>query len=210
MRPLPLAGWAASALGLAAAALSQAAPGPAEARNPAKSSVQPGYIVLEGVKVDVLTDEKLAYRIEALLGQMNEETREIEMEKPSVSVYDDAQQVKDQATGFRGRVWPVTLKVKDETTGVEEETTKYDWSLEGGVSLVAADGAEVTAMKMAYSSEKQMIYSRSGVEYRLPTGKGGTFIGDAEEFEVEIDPASQKASKWRLGGRVNLIAEFEQ
>lgn len=165
-------------------------------------------ILIERLLIRVVSDAKLAYQIEAGMGRMNEDTREIEMSRPNVNIYGEGEQVKQSVRSTLGRMWPVTITVT-EKDGKEKEVSKFDWSLTGNVAFESAEGYRVKSEELNFSSAQRNITSQRGVEYRMPTGRGTILSGKANQFEARVDPDSGQMTGWTLGGGVELSADPE-
>lgn len=191
-----------SALAVAALVLAQAT---AQGGDFAPSTSE---ILIERLMIRVVSDAKLAYQIEAGMGRMNEDTREIEMSRPNVNIYGEGEQVKQSVRSTLGRMWPVTITVT-EKDGKEKEVSKFDWSLTGNVAFESAEGYRVKSEELNFSSAQRNITSQRGVEYRMPTGRGTILSGKANQFEARVDPDSGQMTGWTLGGGVELSADPE-
>ncbi len=163
----------------------------------------------EHITLDVMNDQKLVYRIEADKGTMDEDTRIFELVSPHVRIYDDDAGIKQEMVSTAGKAWPVTAKTTDEA-GVERESTRYDWSLNGNVDFRSADGYIVKSSELVFDNERSTFTSTKGVEYRIPTGRGSVFEGQAEEFEAVIDEANGALKQWKLTGHVQLTTQKEE
>jgi hypothetical protein len=172
----------------------------------AQMRAKPGIIQIEGLTVRVHSNDRLAYRITAEAGQMEEESQIVELTRPDVEIYDENREIKQQVAGWRGKLWPVKIQT-EQPDGQTKETTKYDWSLAGDVLFEGADGSRVQALEMHFHNESQSVTATTGVQFRMAAGEGSMLSGSADEFEAQIDPATGGINRWVLTGNVTLTAE---
>ncbi len=185
------------------------APSVLAASKPDSGSSSTSKIVFEDLSVDVLAGAKLSYRIVAATGEMDEESRIVEMKKPDVKIYDSQEAEQQRVSSLAGKLWPVTL---EETLpdGSKIEVSKYDWQLDGDVQFQSAEGHEIRSPELIFNSKERNISSRRGVQYRIPTGRGSILSGEATEFVADIDPESGAVKGWALTGGVKLAARSEK
>lgn len=175
----------------------------------AATSLPPGLIVVEDVRVEILNSRKLSYRIRATRGEMSEETREVLLDRPRVEIFDENEAVRNRLGGAGGRFWPVKVRTTDET-GVERAVTKYNWDLSGDVTVASDQGHAIRTESILYDSATGTLSSKDRLDFRVPTGRGSILAGSAGEFEVELDKDSGKLKKWTLRKEVRLISTPEE
>lgn len=155
--------------------------------------------------MEVMNSRRLAYRIEAGSGDMNEDSRVINMVEPFVRIYGEDGGLSQKIQGLRGRVWPVDVKLPPAEGEREGKTvTKYDWRLQGGVIFESAEGYWLQSDEMSFTNEDRYLSSDAGVAYTLPTGRGSTLSGKARRFRAGLDAETGRLHSWSVIGDVEL------
>lgn len=179
---------------------------PPEATGPDAEPFDDSIKLLDGLRADVMTGGKPAYRIQGQEGRFKEATRIIELDKPEVQIYDENSAVKEHLTGDTGRMWPVKFKL-DPPAGSDQkakEVEKYDWALQGGVIFQSVQGHRVQAPAIAFDSRTGIIRSDQGLEYQIPSGKKGFLRGEARELDVAVEGAGGGLKQWNMKGMIKL------
>ena len=178
---------------LAPAALSQQSP-----QTP--QTLEGRFIELsEGIRIDVMSNQRLAYLIEADEGVLEEESRIIWLEGVQVSIYGVDEEIREEISGQSARVWPVKVWIL-ESDGSAKLTEQFDWSLSGGVRFRSAEGYFLRTPELRFNHRENSISSIQGVEYQLPTGENGHLVGRAEKFKAVIDHESGTMNRWEING----------
>lgn len=166
-------------------------------------------VELDDVHAEVRTGESLAYEIDAARGFYAADSRTVTMEGPQVRIYDRQGQLKDRVQGREGRMWPVPAVVTQED-GTDVVVTKYNWSIRGDVVFQSEQGYRLKTTELFFDHQTSEIRSESGIEYLIPTGRGGVFEGTANEFRSELGGASSLPRNWILTGAVELNMREEK
>jgi hypothetical protein len=162
--------------------------------------------ISEGISVDIYTAGILTHRIESERGLMQEETRNVWMERPRVQIFENGEAAR-VVTGEQGRLWPVNIQTPKED-GTVEEVTKFDWQICGGVTFHSADGQSVETPELKFDNGSRMIRGDKGVKFELPAGKEGEIaLGNAVGFEVAVDTQAGGLGEWKLIGPGELRFE---
>lgn len=166
-------------------------------------------IILQAIRLEVMNSRRLAYRIRAESGTMDEETREIRMKRPDVEIYGEDGALSQQIRGESGEVWPVDVVVRETgpeapAGGAERTVTKYDWKLSGDVTFESVEGYRLSSDRMRFTNQDRYLSSDAGVDYRLPTGRGSLLEGSARSFRAGIDPDTGRLHSWAVMGDVVL------
>lgn len=179
-----------------------AASGGAVAANcllPADLDVDNLIEISEGLRFDMMSRDRLIYRIVADQGLLEEASRVIWLDGPRVEIYDAQAGLAKRVHGDHGRLWPVTIRTVNDQ-GKIEETRKFDWALCGSVVFESTEGYYVETSELAFSAERQLITSEQGVVYRFPVSQGESLYGEARGFVAEVDPETRGLSRWTLHG----------
>lgn len=163
-------------------------------------------IELEDLRAKVLQGDTLAYEIIAAKGTLGEKSRRIDLEGPTVKIYDRQGQLTDEVSGRSGRFWPETIQIPQEN-GAAREVTKYNWALEGDVTFRSQNGMSIETPSMHYSHEVDLIQADEGVRYVIPTGRGSLLRGTAQRFETTMGGGGEAFKTWTLMGNVHLKTE---
>lgn len=163
-------------------------------------------IELEDLRAKVLQGDTLAYEIIASKGTLGEKSRRIDLEEPTVKIYNRQGELTDEVVGKRGRFWPETIQMPREN-GTTREVTKYNWALEGDVTFRSQNGMFIETPSMHYSHDVDLIQSDEGVRYVFPTGRGSLFRGTAQRFETTMGGGGRAFKTWTLIGNVHLKTE---
>lgn len=176
------------------------------------ADIQPAgrdLVELDDVRAEVRTGETLAYEIEAAKGFYAADSRTVMLQGPRVSIYDRQGQLKDRVRGQEGRMWPVPAVVTQED-GSETVVTKYNWSIQGDVVFQSEQGYELRTPELFFDHQTSEIRSESGIEYLIPTGRGGVFEGTANEFRSVLGDETSTPQNWVLTGAVQLTMREEK
>ncbi len=166
-------------------------------------------VELDDVHAEVRTGESLAYEIEAAKGFYAADSRTVTMEGPQVRIYDRQGQLKDRVQGREGRMWPVPAVVTQED-GTDVVVTQYNWSIRGDVVFKSEQGYELKTAELFFDHQTSEIRSVAGIEYLIPTGRGGVFEGTANEFRSVLGGDSSLPKNWILTGDVELNMREEK
>lgn len=166
-------------------------------------------VELDDVHAEVRTGETLAYEIEAAKGFYAADSRTVMLKGPKVSIYDRKGQLKDRVRGREGRMWPVPAVVIQED-GSQTVVTKYNWAIQGDVVFRSEQGYELKTPELFYDHQTSEIRSESGIEYLIPTGRGGVFEGTAREFRSVLGGETSTPQNWVLTGAVQLTMREEK
>ena len=146
-----------------------------------------------------MSNQRLAYLIEADEGVLEEESRIIWLEGVQVSIYGVDEEIREEISGERARVWPVKVWIL-ESDGSAKLSEKFDWSLSGGIRFNSAQGYFLRTPELRYNHRENSISSNQGVEYQLPTGKDSRLVGNARKFKAVIDDESGTLDRWEIDG----------
>jgi hypothetical protein len=166
-------------------------------------------VELDDVHAEVRTGESLAYEIDAAKGFYSTDSRTVTMEGPRVRIYDRQGQLKDRVQGREGRMWPVAAVVTQED-GTVVVVTQYNWSIRGDVLFQSEQGYRLKTTELFFDHQTSEIRSESGIEYVIPTGRGGVFEGTANEFRSVMGEDSSLPQNWILTGAVQLTMREEK
>lgn len=166
-------------------------------------------VELDDVHAEVRAGETLAYEIEAAKGFYAADSRVVMLQGPRVSIYDKQGQLKDRVRGREGRMWPVPAVVTHED-GSETVVTKYNWSIRGDVFFHSEQGYELRTPELFFDHQTSEIRSESGIQYLIPTGRGGFFEGTANEFRSVLGGETSLPQNWVLTGAVQLTMREEK
>ena len=153
----------------------------------------------EGIRIDVMSNQRLAYLIEADEGVLEEESRIIWLEGVQVSIYGVDEEIREEISGRSARVWPVKVWIL-ESDGSAKLSEKFDWSLSGGVRFNSAQGYFLRTPELRFNHRENSISSNQGVEYQLPTGEDSRLVGSARKFKAVIDDESGTLDRWEIDG----------
>lgn len=197
-RAKPLGGLRAAKLPIVLIGIAALAPVALSQQSPQSSDGR--FIELsDGIRIDVMSNQRLSYLIKADEGILEEESRIIWLEGVEVSIYGADEEIREEISGQRARVWPVKVWVLG-SDGSAKLTEKFDWSLSGGVRFRSAEGYFLRTPELRFNHRENSISSTQGVEYRLPTGENGRLVGRAEKFKAVIDHESGTMDRWEIDG----------
>lgn len=160
-------------------------------------------IELDEVHAQVRTGEVLSYEIEAARGFYATDSQTVTLMGPQVRIYNREGELQDRVEGDEGRMWPVPALVPQDD-GTVLVVTKYNWSLRGDVLFASEQGYQLHTPELFFDHESSEIRSEAGIDYLIPTGKGGVFEGTADEFRSVMGESSSRLQNWILSGQVQL------